>query len=48
MPDAEFRTMIIRMVKDLKGRMHDLGENLNKDIVSTEKDIETMKRPSQK
>ena len=36
--------MVIRMLKDLRGRMEDLSENLNKEIVSIIKDIKTMKK----
>ena len=29
-PDVEFKTMVIRMLKNLKGRMDDLSENLKR------------------
>lgn len=28
--DAEFETMVMRMLKDHKGRMDDISENINK------------------
>ena len=31
-PDAGFKTMVIKMLKDLKGRVNDLSDNLNKEI----------------
>ena len=43
-PDVEFKITVIRMLKDLKGRMDDLSENLNKEMVSSKKDIETINR----
>lgn len=30
LPEAEFKTMIIRMLRKLRGRMCNLSENLNK------------------
>ena len=41
---VEFKTMVIRMLKDLRGRTDDLSENLNKEIVSIKRDIETIKK----
>ena len=43
-PNAEFRTMVIRMLKNPRGRMDDFSENLNKEIVSMKKDIETIEK----
>ena len=43
-PDTEFKTVVIRLLKDLRGRMDDLRENLNKDILSIRKDIRTIKK----
>ena len=31
-PDAEFKTLIIRMLSDLKGRIEELSEKFNKEI----------------
>lgn len=36
-PDSEFKTMIKRMFKDLRGRLDCLSENLNKGRVSIKK-----------
>ena len=41
--DAEFKTMVIIMLKNLKGRINNLSENFNKEIASIKKDIETKK-----
>ena len=43
LPDAEFKTMIIRMLKVLMGRMNELSENFNKKVINIKKDIETIK-----
>ena len=43
-PDAEFKTVVIRTLKDLRGRLGDISENLNKEIVSIKKYIKTIKR----
>ena len=40
--------MVIRLLKDHGGRMGDLNENLNKELVSTKKDIEIIFKNSQK
>lgn len=47
-PDVEFKTMVIRMFKDLTRRMGDLRENLNKQIINIKKNIETIKRTHHK
>ena len=47
-PDSEIKTMVIRMLRDLRGRMDDLSENLNKEIVSIKKNIETIKKSEMK
>ena len=36
------------MLKDIKGRMNDFSENLNKEIVSIKKNIETIKKSEMK
>ena len=41
--DAEFKIMIVRMLKDVRERMDDLSQNLNKETVNIKKDIETIK-----
>ena len=40
LPDAEFRTLVISMLSELRGRVDELRENFN----SIEKDLETMKK----
>ena len=40
--DVEFKTMVIRMLKDLRGTMDDISDNLKQEIISIEKDIETI------
>ena len=40
MPDTEFKSMVVRMFKDLRERMDDLSENLNKEMVSIKNDID--------
>ena len=42
--DGKFKTRFIRMSKELRGRMKDLSENFNKEIVTIKKDIETIKK----
>ena len=37
-PDAEFKTVVIKMLKDIRGRMDDFTENLNKEIVRIKKE----------
>ena len=32
LPDAEFKTLVIRMLNELKGRLEELGENFNKEV----------------
>ena len=49
LPDTEFKTMLIRMLKELRGRMDELSDNVNTEIVSLKKDIGIIKkRTSQK
>ena len=43
LPDTEFKWMVIRMLKELRGRIGKLSENLNKEIISIEGDIETIR-----
>ena len=40
--DSEFKIMAIRMLKDLRGRIDYLSENLNKEIVSIKKHTENI------
>ena len=32
LPDAEFKTLVIRMLNDLRERVYELSENFNKEI----------------
>ena len=32
LPDAEFKTLVIRMLNELRGRVDELSENFNKEI----------------
>ena len=43
-PDAEFEAMVKKMFKNHRGRMDDLSENLNKEIVIIKKEIEAIKK----
>ena len=43
-PNSEFKTIVIRMLKKLRGKMGDLSEKLKKETVNVEKDIETIKK----
>ena len=45
LPDTEFKTLVARMHKELRGRMDELSENVNTEIVSLKK---KKKRTSQK
>ena len=40
LPDAEFRTLVISMLSELRGRVDELRENFN----SIKKDMETIKK----
>ena len=42
LPDTKYKTMVIRILKELRGRIDELSENFNKKIVSIKQDIETM------
>ena len=43
-PDEEFKTMVIRMLKNCRRKMDDLSKNLNKGIISNKMDIETIEK----
>ena len=32
LPDAEFKTLVIKMLKELRGRVNEFSENFNKEI----------------
>ena len=42
--DAMFKIMVIRMLKDLRGKIDDLSETLNREIVGIKKNIETINK----
>ena len=44
LPVAEFKTLVIRMLKELRGGTDGLSENYNKDIRSIKKEIENIKQ----
>ena len=45
--DGVFKTMIIRMLKDLRKRIDDLTENLNNEMVGMKQYMETIKKNQQ-
>ena len=42
--DTELKKLVVRGVGELKGRINNLSENFNKEIVSIKKDIGTIKK----
>ena len=44
LPDTQFKTIVIRMIKELHGRINNINENLTKVIANIKKDIETIKK----
>ena len=46
--ETKFKIMVIWMLNELRGRMHEHNENINRDMVSIKKDIETIKRTREK
>ena len=48
LPGTEFKTIVIRMPKELRERMDELSENFKNKILSIRKDIEIIKKTSQK
>ena len=48
LPDAEFKTLIIKILNKLRERVDELSENFNKDIENTKKEMENIKESSQK
>ena len=43
LPDAEFKTLVIRMLSVLMGGVEKLSENLNKEIGNTKSEIKNIK-----
>ena len=46
-PEAEFKTLLMRKLNELRGKIKELSENFNKETGNIEMDIENMKRTSQ-
>ena len=44
-PDTEFKVIVVKMLKELRGRMNELSENLNKYIVNIKKPQKVSKEP---
>ena len=42
--DTEFKTLVIIMLNEFRGRLDKLSENLNEEIVGIKKGIETIKK----
>ena len=42
--DTEFKTLVIIMLNEFRGRIDKLSENLNEEIVGIKKGIETIKK----
>ena len=46
LPDIEFKTLVIRMLNDLRGRVEEQSENFGKEIVKTNMKTENIKKKS--
>ena len=44
LPDTEFKTLIIRMLSELRRRVEELSENINKEIINAKMDLENIKK----
>ena len=44
--DVEFKTLVIRMLNDLRGRVEEQSENFGKEIVKTNMKTENIKKKS--
>ena len=44
LPEAEFKTLVIRMFNELRGRVDKLSENFNKEIGNIKMETETTKK----
>ena len=44
LPDAEFKTLVIRMLSELRGRVYKLNQNFNKEIVNIKTGIDRQKK----
>ena len=47
LPGIEFKTMVIRMLKEHNGRINEINGNLTKEIENIKKDIETINKKNQ-
>ncbi|KAF6104390.1 hypothetical protein HJG60_011334 [Phyllostomus discolor] len=43
LPDSEFKTLVLRIVSELRGRVVELGENFNKEKGNIKVEIESLK-----
>ena len=46
--DAEFKTLVIRMLNELKGRVDELSENFNREVENIKMEMENKKETSHK
>ena len=46
--NAEFKTLVLRTLSELRGRVDELNENFNKEIGNTKMEIEDMKKKQSK
>ena len=44
LPDAEFKTLVIKMLNELRGRIDNLSENFNKEVRNIKMEIESIKK----
>ena len=44
LPDAEFKTLVIRMLNEFRGRVDELSENFNKEIGTIKTKVEKHKK----
>ena len=44
LPHTELKTLDIRLLNELRGRIDELSKNFHKEIISIKKDIETIKK----
>ena len=42
--DARFKTLVIRMLKELRRRVEELSENINKEIINAKMELENIKK----
>ena len=43
--DAEFKTLVIRMLNELKGRVDELSENFNREVENIKMEMENKREP---